>query len=79
MADAFKQKFNQEPRFLHKYIDFGLEDEEAFITAILDNNNHIPHWEFRSLFNADSRNLMDISSDAEASFGMMKWDLAQEA
>jgi hypothetical protein len=77
-ANDFK-KVNQEPKFSHKYVDFGLEDDEVVVAAVLDGSNYIPHWEFRTLFNGDSRNLMDISSDAEASFGMMKWDLAREA
>jgi hypothetical protein len=78
-VNDFKKKFNQEPKFSHKYVDFGLEDDEVVVAAVLDGSNYIPHWEFRALFNGDSRNLMDISSDAEASFGMMKWDLAREA
>jgi hypothetical protein len=78
-TNDFKNKFNQEPKFSHKYVDFGLEDDEIVVAAVLDGSNYIPHWEFRTLFNGDSRNLMDISSDAEASFGMMKWDLAREA
>jgi hypothetical protein len=79
MADAFKKKFNQEPKFSHKYVDFGLEDDEVVVAAVLDGSDHIPHWEFRTVFNGDSRNLLDISSDAEASFGMMKLDLKREA
>jgi len=75
----FKKKFNQKPKFSHKHVDFGLEDDEVVVTAVLDGSNLVPHWEFRTLFNGDSGNLMDTSSDAEASFGMMKWDLARDS
>jgi hypothetical protein len=75
-TNEYKKKYAQEPKFSAKHVDFGLEDDEVVVTALLVGSNFVPHWEFRTLLNGDSRNLMDISSDAEATFGMMKWDLS---
>ena len=75
--NEYKKKFNQEPKFSHKYVDFGLEESEVVVAAVLDGSNFIPYWEFRTLLNGGNTHEMDISSDAEASFGIMKWDLAQ--
>lgn len=73
----FKKKFNQEPKFSANYVDFGLEDDEVVVAALLDGSNFIPYWEFRTLLSGDNSHYMDESSDAKASFGIMKWDLAQ--
>lgn len=78
-ANKFRQQFNREPKFSPRRVGFGLEDDEVVVAAILEGSNHIPHWEFRSLLRGDTDNLMDVSSDAEASFGMMKWDLSGAA
>jgi len=75
-TNEYKKKFKQEPKFSTKHVGFGLEDDEVVVAALLDGSNFIPHWEFRTLLNGDNTQLMDTSSDAEASFGMMIWDLA---
>ncbi|EED13792.1 hypothetical protein TSTA_100370 [Talaromyces stipitatus ATCC 10500] len=75
-VDEYKRKFNQEPKFSAKYVDFGLEDDEVVVAALLDGSNFIAYWEFRTLLDGDNSHHMDMSSDAKASFGMMKWDLA---
>jgi hypothetical protein len=75
-TDEYKRRFNQEPKFSNKYVDFGLEENEVVVAALLDGSNFIPYWDFRALLNGENTHHMDISSDAEASFGMMKWDLA---
>ena len=71
-----KRESNQEPKFSHKYVDFGLEENEVVVAALLDGSDFIPYWDFRTLLNGENTHHMDISSDAAASFGMMKWDLA---
>lgn len=76
-AGEYKRKFNNEPKFSANYVDFGLEDDEVVVAALLDGSNFIPYWEFRTLLSGDSSHHMDVSSDAKASFGMMKWDLAE--
>ena len=69
--EKYKKKYNSEPKFHYKTVDFGLEDDEVVVTAFLPGTNLVPHWEFRTLFKGDTRNLMDESSDAKATFDMM--------
>jgi hypothetical protein len=78
-TNEYKKKFEQEPKFSAKYVDFGLEDDEVVVAAVLNGSNFVPYWEFRTLLNGDTTHHMDMSSDAEASFGMMKWDLAVDS
>lgn len=68
-----------EPTFHYKNVEFGLEDDEVVVTALLDGSNLVPHWEFRSLFKGDNGHLMDQSSDAKATFGIMQFDLCRTA
>jgi hypothetical protein len=78
-TNEYKSKYNSEPTFHYKYVEFGLEDDEVVVAALLDGSNLVPHWEFRTLFKGDSRHLIDQSSDAKASFEMMQWDLSRTA
>ncbi|GAM37658.1 hypothetical protein TCE0_024f07756 [Talaromyces pinophilus] len=75
----FNRKFNRYPKFSADYVDFGLEDDEVVVAAVLDGSNWIPLWEFRTLLSGDNSHTMDISSDPETSFGYMKWDLSRNA
>jgi hypothetical protein len=54
-----------------------LEENEVVVAALLNGSNFIPYWEFRTLLNGDNTHFMDTSSDAEAGFGMMQWDLRE--
>ena len=78
-TNEYKRKYNSEPKFHYKNVEFGLEDDEVVVAALLDGSNLVPHWEFRTLFKGDNGHLMDISSDAKASFGMMQRDLRKTA
>jgi len=78
-TNEYKRKYNSEPTFYYKNVGFGLEDDEVVVAALLDGSNLVPYWEFRTLFKGDNGHLMDISSDAKASFGMMQWDLRRTA
>lgn len=49
------------------------------VAGILQGTNKIANWEFSTLLKGDTRNLMDESSDAKASFGLMEWDLKMAA
>lgn len=75
----YNRKFNRYPKFSANYVDFGLEDDEVVVAAILDDSNWIALWEFRTLLSGDISHQMDMSSDPKTSFGCMKWDLAQNA
>jgi len=75
--NEYKRKFNQEPKFSAKYVAFGLEENEVIVAALPNGSNFISYWEFRTLLNGDNTHFVDISSDAEASFGMMQWDLRE--
>jgi hypothetical protein len=78
-TNEYRNKYNREPKFSHRHVDFGLEDDEVVVAALLNGSNMIPHWEFRTLFNGNNGHVMDTSSDAETIFGLMVWDLTQAA
>lgn len=65
--------------FDYKYVDFGLEDDEVVVAALLSGSDLIPQWSVDTLFKGDTRHVMDDSSDGRASFGMMQWDLSRTA
>ncbi|PCH06357.1 Terpenoid cyclases/protein prenyltransferase alpha-alpha toroid [Penicillium occitanis (nom. inval.)] len=75
----FNRKFNRYPKFFANYVDFGLEDDEAVVAAVLDGSNWISLWEFRTLLSGNNPHTMDMSSDPETSFGYIKWDLSRNA
>jgi hypothetical protein len=82
VADEYRTKHNKEPKFSARKVDFGLEDNEVVVAALLEGSNMIPHWEFCTLLdgsNPGNKHLTDYSSDAEASFGSMNWDLSMAA
>jgi len=79
LVDEYKKRFNREPTFSYKFVDFGLEDDEVVVCAVLDGSNYVPHWEFRSLMAGKTGHLTDQSSDAKATFGLMQFDLMQAA
>lgn len=73
----YKRKFNQEPKFSANHVGFGLEDDEVVVAVLLDGSNFIAYWEFHTLLSGDNSHHISMSSDAKASVGIMKWDLAE--
>lgn len=78
-SEKFKSTYGRDPAFTTRNVGFGLEEDEVVVAAILEGSSYIPHWQFSDLFNGDTGSLMDESSDAKASFGMMQFDLSQSA
>jgi len=75
-------KYNKEPKFSYRNVDFGLEDDEVVVAALMEGSNMIPHWEFCTLLdgtNPGNQHLTDYSSDGEASVGLMHHDLSMAA
>jgi len=81
--NGYKKIFNREPKFSAKNVDFGLDEDEVVVAALFDGCDTIPHWEFRTMLSGDNdiikKHLTVVSSDADASFGLMKWDLAMDS
>jgi hypothetical protein len=77
--NEYRRRYNSEPEFHHRNVEFGLEDDEVIVVALLDGSNLIPYWTFNALFKGDNGHSMDISSDAKVTFGAMQWDLNQLA
>ncbi|KAI1372454.1 hypothetical protein F4677DRAFT_432341 [Hypoxylon crocopeplum] len=77
--EEYKSAYGQDPVFTAKKVDFGLEEDEVVVAAVLVGSNYIPQWIFSDLLNGDTRNRMDESSDADADFGLMQFDLCQTA
>lgn len=80
----YRAIYNAEPKFMARYTSFGLGDDEVLVGALLVGTDLVPSWEFRTIFNGEHDylvdiHMMDISSSAVDSFGLMKWDLAQAA
>jgi hypothetical protein len=82
VADEYRKKYNKEPKFSARKVHFGLEDDEVVVAALLEGSNMIPHWEFCTLLDGSdpgNKHFTTHSSDAEASFGIMNWDLSMAA
>ncbi|XXH03859.1 hypothetical protein Hte_010265 [Hypoxylon texense] len=76
---TYKSASGRDPVFPTRGVGFGLEEDEVVVAAVLPGTGYVPHWQFSDLFNGDTGNLMDESSDADADFGMMQFDLSQTA
>jgi len=77
--EEYKTKYKSKAIFHYKYVGFGLEDDEVNVAAWLNGSNLVLQGEFRSLFKGELGHLMDSSSDAQATFGLMEWDLKMTA
>ncbi|KUJ11955.1 uncharacterized protein LY89DRAFT_217010 [Mollisia scopiformis] len=79
-TNEYKKKYNREPAFHYKAVEFGLEDNEVVVAAVLPGSNLVPQWEFSRLFKGESGlSSVDQSSDAKASLGLMNFDLCSTA
>lgn len=81
VANDYKQKYNREPKFVHRHADFGYEEDEGVVVcALLPGSNMIPYWDFRTMVKSEdtviTKHFTDRTSDPEAGFGLMKFDLA---
>lgn len=77
--NEYKKRYNSEPEFHYKTVEFGMDDDEVLVAALLEGSSHIPYWEFSSLFKGEMGHCTDQSSDPKTSFGLMKWDLDMAA
>ncbi|TVY87428.1 hypothetical protein LAWI1_G008367 [Lachnellula willkommii] len=86
-ANEYKTKVNKKPMFHYKKVEFGLEDDEVVVTALLNGSTWVPQWEFRTILKGDGKgaikdHLTDTCADerdAADVFGLMEWDLTQTA
>jgi hypothetical protein len=82
VVHEYRTKYNKEPKFYFKNVDFGLDDNNVVVAALLESSNIIPHWEFCTLLDGTlpgNKHLTEYSSDGKASFGMMHYDLSMAA
>ena len=83
-VDEYRKKHGQPPKFAPRGVNFGSEEDEGVVVmALLNGSNVVPYWDFREMLNGDqsviNTHFTEQSSDAEASFGMMQFDLGQAA
>ncbi|TVY38967.1 hypothetical protein LOCC1_G008287 [Lachnellula occidentalis] len=86
-TNEYKTKVNKKPMFHYKKAEFGLEDGEIIVMALLNGSTWIPQWEFCTILNGGNVGVVKDHStdtcadarDAADSFGLMEWDLKQTA
>ncbi|TVY84108.1 hypothetical protein LSUE1_G002088 [Lachnellula suecica] len=68
----FRDEFGKEPKFTAKNTDFGMENNEIVVAALLPGSDWVPHWEICRLLNYAGGRRSEEPIDAESSFGDMK-------
>ncbi|TVY15313.1 hypothetical protein LARI1_G007154 [Lachnellula arida] len=92
-TNEYKTKVNKQPMFHYKKAEFGLEDNEVVVAALLNGSAWIPNWEFRTILSGGNAgvikdHVVEMCGDAEDAedvrdardiFGMLQWHLRHTA
>ncbi|KAH9893765.1 hypothetical protein F4778DRAFT_294756 [Xylariomycetidae sp. FL2044] len=84
IVKQYQQQYGRAPTFTSRGVQFGYEEDEGVVVAaLLPGSNLIPYWDFQRFLNRDAtvvrEHFTDETSDPQAGFGIMAWDLRQAA